>query len=206
MKERKERNERKSFTVNSALSFLLLKEMKVMKDMKERKERNERKERKKYPNPTTLLKKSPNKYDTIRTTSNTFRWYKTSGFNHYTKRIMDVCNRTDEARGSWALCTSYCLTKATHPDPSKTWSVANVTTQLLVSNIHISIKRLLKECHFPQAEFYYPVDVPQRKLRDFIFTKKKMTKKLWMKWHHFSVSKPYFPFLNIFSDETGTII
>ena len=48
-----------------------------------------------------------------------------------------------------------------------------------LQNIHVKIKNLLKKCFFPSNRFYVPIDVPDKKIWQFIFSKKKLINNIW---------------------------
>ena len=136
----------------------------------------------------TILRKSPCKFDIIRQTSNTSKRYKKSAINHYINRIKNVCN-TNPERYRQKTVSKLILSYKGYNGPLKVQKSQNkfihnkkfLTTIIHdeVTNSHIAIKNLLKISRFPDKSFYYPVDVPGRKIRQFVFTKKKLVRSIW---------------------------
>ena len=136
----------------------------------------------------TILRKSPNKFDIIQHTSNTNTRYKSSAANHYIDRINSVCNYKPE-KYKQRIVTKLILNYKGISMPRK--RIPKVMSQQIrkkfcstiihdqQSNSHGHIKSFLKKCKYPKSSYYYPADIPGKKLKAFIFTKHKLVKALW---------------------------
>ena len=137
----------------------------------------------------TILRKCPNKFDIIKNSSNTNDRYKTSAANHYLNRIANVCNTQIEKHHQLRvtkLILKYkgiSLRKRINKRKTSTnirKAFCNTITHDVQSNSHVIIKSFLKKCKYPKASFYYPTDIPGKKMKSFIFSKDKLVKNLWI--------------------------
>jgi hypothetical protein len=144
----------------------------------------------KFVDTLTILRKSPCKFDIVNQSSNTNDRYKTSAQNHYLDRISNICNTKVEAKRQLKitkLIMSYKgykrPVKLVRKTPTRRFVHCKKFVTTLphdqVTNIHVNIKNLLKKSNYPSDEYYYPTDVPDKKLRQFIFTKQKLVKSIW---------------------------
>ena len=147
-------------------------------------------EPKKLVDTLTILRKEPCRFDVISQASNTHKRYKSSALNHYIDRIENTCNSYPEKCRQTSvtrLILSYkgysrstrLLRKKSNRKFVHDRAFLSTIKHDQVTNSHVKIKRLLKKCSFPSDRFYIPTDIPDKKVRQFIFTKSKLINNIW---------------------------
>ena len=147
-------------------------------------------EPKKLVNTFTILRKEPCRFDVISQASNTHKRYKSSALNHYIDRIENTCNSFSEKRRQTRvtrLILSYkgysrstrLIRKKLNGKFVHDHVFLSTIKHDQVTNSHVKIKKFLKKCAFPSDRFYIPTDIPDKKIRQFIFTKSKLINNIW---------------------------